>query len=100
MREQLTDEQLVDEILVEFRSADIDDTTKVILEFAVKVTESAHTITPIDLDTLRDLGLTDETLFAIVELVGFFCYVNRIANTFGVELDDFIEVENSNESKG
>ena len=61
------------------------------LEFAVKVTEAAHTITPADLEQLRGHGFTDEALFAIVEVVGFFSYVNRIADTFGIELDDFLE---------
>ena len=71
--------------------ADIDETTKAILEFAVKVTKAAPTITPADLERLRSYGLTDEALFAIVEIVGFFNYVNRIADAFGIELDDFLE---------
>lgn len=81
--------------------ADIDDTTKAILEFAVKVTKAASTITPADLDHLRSYGLTDEALFAIVEIVGFFNYVNRIADAFGIELDDFLEQRRDfNESNG
>ena len=70
------------------------------LEFAVKVTEAASSVTPTDLDRLRDYGFTDEALFAIVEVVGFFNYVNRIADAFGVELDDFLERRNFNESNG
>lgn len=91
MRDQLNDKQLAYDIASDFHNADIDKTNKAILEFAVKVTESAHTITPKDLDNLREYGLTDEALFAIVEVVGFFCYVNRIADAFGVELDDILE---------
>lgn len=91
MRDQLTDKHLAKHIESDFRTADIDDTTKVMLEFAVKVTEAAHTVTPADLDHLRGHGLTDEALFAIVEVVGFFSYVNRIADAFGIELDDFLQ---------
>ena len=81
--------------------ADIDETTKAILEFAVKVTKAAPTITPADLERLRSYGLTDEALFAIVEIVGFFNYVNRIADAFGIELDDFLEQRRDfNESNG
>ena len=87
MRDQLTDKQLVKDIA----TADIDDTTKAILEFAVKVTEAAHTMAHSDLENLRDYGLTDEVLFAIVEVVGFFCYVNRVREAFGIELDNFLE---------
>lgn len=97
MREQFTDEQ-ISEIVTDFQTADIDETTKAILEFAVKVTKAAPMITPADLEHLRNYGLTDEALFAIVEVVGFFCYVNRIADAFGIELDDFLEGRNFNES--
>lgn len=90
MREQLNDKQIA-QIVADFHTAEIDETTKAILEFAVKVTKAAHTVTLSDLEHLRGYGLTDETLFAIVEVVGFFNYVNRIADAFGVELDDFLE---------
>ena len=90
MRDQLTDRQIA-QIVTDFQTADIDETTKAILEFAVKVTKAAPTVTPGDLDYLRGYGLTDEALFATVEIVGFFNYVNRIADAFGVELDDFLE---------
>ena len=99
MRDQFTDEQIT-EIVTDFQTADIDETTKAILEFAVKVTKSAPTITPADLEHLRSYGLTDEALFAIVEVVGFFNYVNRIADAFGIELDDFLEGRDFNESNG
>lgn len=99
MREQFTDEQIT-EIVTDFQTADIDETTKAILEFAVKVTKMAPTVTQADLEHLRSHGLTDETLFAIVEIVGFFCYVNRIADAFGIELDDFLKGRNFNESNG
>ena len=99
MRDQFTDEQ-ISEILTDFQTAAIDETTKAILEFAVKVTQAAPTLTQADLDPLRSYGLTDEALFAIVEVVGFFCYVNRIADAFGIKLDDFLEGRNFNESNG
>ena len=90
MREQLTDKQIA-QIVADFQTADIDEATKAILEFAVKVTNAAPTVTPADLEHLRGYGLTDEALFAIVEVVGFFNYVNRIADAFGIELDEFLE---------
>ncbi len=99
MREQLTDEQ-ISQIVANFQTSDIDEATKAILEFAVKVTKAAPTVTPADLEHLRSYGLTDEALFAIVEVVGFFNYVNRIADAFGIELDDFLEGRDFNESNG
>ena len=86
--------------MANFQTSDIDEATKAILEFAVKVTKAAPTVTPADLEHLRSYGLTDEALFAIVEVVGFFNYVNRIADAFGIELDDFLEGRDFNESNG
>ena len=64
---------------------------RVILEFAEKVTLTAYTVQPSDLDLLRSHGLDDETIFDVVEVVGFFNSINRIADALGVELEDFLD---------
>jgi alkylhydroperoxidase family enzyme len=40
---------------------------------------------------LRSHGLDDETIFDVVEIVGFFSYINRIADALGVALEDFLD---------
>lgn len=84
----------------DFQTADIDEITKAILEFAVKVTKAAATVTPADLSHLRDYGLNDTALYAVVEVVAFFNYINRLADAFGIELDDFLEGRDFNEPNG
>lgn len=64
---------------------------RAILEFVEKVTLAAYTVQPSDLDLLRSHGLDDETIFDVVEIVGFFNSVNRIADALGVELEDFLD---------
>ena len=91
LREQVNEDQLVNQIKTDFRSADLDATTRAILEFAEKVTVAAYTVQPSDLDLLRSHGLDDETIFDVVEVVGFFNSINRIAGALGVELDDFLD---------
>ena len=91
LREQVDEDQLVRQIKTNFRSADLDATTRAILEFAEKVTVAAYTVQPSDLDLLRSHGLDDETIFDVVEVVGFFNSINRIAGALGVELDDFLD---------
>lgn len=90
LREQVREDQLVRQIKTDFRSADVDATTRAILEFAEKVTLAAYTVQPSDLDLLRSHGLDDETIFDVVEIVGFFNSINRIADALGVELEDFL----------
>ena len=91
LREQVNEDQLVSQIKTDFRSADLDATTRAILEFAEKVTLAAYTVRPSDLDLLRSHGLDDETIFDVVEVVGFFNSINRIAGALGVELDNFLD---------
>lgn len=91
LREQVSEDQLVSQIKTDFRSADLDATTRAILEFAEKVTLTAYTVQPSDLDLLRSHGLDDETIFDVVEVVGFFNCINRIADALGIELEDFLD---------
>ena len=91
LREQVNEDQLVRQIKTDFRSANLDAPTRAILEFAEKVTLAAYTVQPSDLDLLRSHGLDDETIFDVVEIVGFFNSVNRIADALGIELEDFLD---------
>ena len=91
LREQVNEDQLVRRIKTDFRSANLDATTRAILEFAQKVTVAAYTVQPSDLDLLRSHGLDDETIFDVVEITGFFNSINRIADALGIELEDFLD---------
>ena len=90
LRVQVQDEQLAQAIKTDFHAATLDATTQAILEFAEKVTVAAYKVQPSDLEQLRAHGLSDEAIFEVVEVVGFFNSVNRIADALGVELEDFI----------
>lgn len=91
LREQVNEDELVHQIKTDFRAANLDPTMRAILEFAEKVTLAAYTVQPSDLDLLRSHGLDDETIFDVVEIVGFFNYINRIGDALGVELEDFFD---------
>ena len=94
LREQVDEDQIVRQIKTDFRSANLDAAARVILEFAEKVTLATYTVQPSDLDLLRSHGLDDETIFDVVEIVGFFNSINRIADALGVELEDFLDTAN------
>ena len=91
LREQVNEDQLVSQVKTDFRAANLDATTRAILEFAEKVTLAAYTVQPSDLDLLRSHGLDDETIFDVVEVVGLFNSINRIADALGIELEDFLD---------
>lgn len=43
-----------------------------------------------DVDALRGLGLEDQAIHDAAQVVGYFNYINRIADALGVDLEDFV----------
>ena len=50
--------------------------------FAKKLTETPNKVNENDIQTLRDLNLTDKDISQIVQIVGYFNYINRVVDGF------------------
>ena len=59
--------------------------------FAKKLTETPSKVNENDIQTLRDLNLTDKDISQIVQIIGYFNYINRVADGLGLEPEDFID---------
>ena len=57
------------------------------LQFAKKLTEEPQLINVDDVESLRDVGFTDQAIHDIVCIVSYFAFVNRVADGLGVELE-------------
>ncbi len=57
------------------------------LRYAVKLTDSPAAMVRTDVDELRQVGFADGDILAIAEVVGYYAYVNRIADGLGVQLE-------------
>lgn len=57
------------------------------LHYADKLTRSPGAMTKADVDGLRSAGFSDADVLGIVEVVGYYAYVNRVADALGVELE-------------
>ncbi|WP_299902143.1 carboxymuconolactone decarboxylase family protein [uncultured Aquimarina sp.] len=57
------------------------------MQYAKKLTLSHHTITKMDIDSLRDHNLTDGEILEINQVVSYFNYVNRTVVGLGVNTD-------------
>jgi len=55
------------------------------VDYAVKLTRSPAAMKREDVEALREAGLADEDVLAVVEVVAYYAYVNRIADGLGVE---------------
>ncbi len=64
------------------------------LEFAEKSTRTPSATTPSDLDELRACGFSDEDILDIVHITAYFNYINRVADSLGVDAEpDFEPLE-------
>ena len=61
------------------RPASDDDRHDVISIFAARLTQSPGSITPPDVEPLREVGLTDRDIAELVGLVSYFNCLNRVA---------------------
>ncbi len=78
------DPVLVDQLLTNYRRADLEPRDRVMLDFAVKVAGAAERVIGEDLDDLRRGGWADEDILHIIEIAAMFSYTGRLANAMGL----------------
>lgn len=61
-----------------------DDEVATFLPLAEKITRNAHKVIDDDIESLRSVGWSDEKILEAIYVVGFFNFVNRLADTLGI----------------
>src|SRR5262249_32933807 len=79
---------VADQIAINYRKADITPRQKAMLDFAVKVAASAHTVSDQDFAALRGHGFGDEDIWDIAAIAAFFALSNRMANVTNMRPND------------
>jgi uncharacterized peroxidase-related enzyme len=54
-------------------------------DFAVKLTASPARVGREDVESLRAHGLDDAAIHDAIQVIGYFAYINRIADAVGIE---------------
>ena len=70
-------------------SALIYETTKALLVFSEKVTREPSKAAPEEIENLRGMGLSDEAILEAVQVISFFNYLDRMADTLGTPVENF-----------
>lgn len=78
------DSMLVDQLLTNYRRADLEPKDRAMLDFAVKVAGAAERIIGEDLNDLRQSGWADEDILHIIEIAAMFSFTGRLANSLGL----------------
>ena len=79
---------IADQVAINYRKADITPRQKAMLDFALKVSAIAHTVTDEDFAVLRGHGFNDEDIWDIAAIAGFFALSNRMANVTNMRPND------------
>jgi uncharacterized peroxidase-related enzyme len=78
---------MVEALKKDYRTAPISDQDKVMVEYVIKLTKDATTISPADHDKLRAAGFDDRGILQITLIASWFNYINRVADALGVGRD-------------
>ncbi len=58
------------------------------LDYAAKLTRTPGAMEEDDVQSLRRVGFADADILGIVEVVGYYAYVNRLADGLGVDVEE------------
>jgi uncharacterized protein YqeY len=90
----LTDEAEADHVVhliaANWRQAPLAAVDQALCAYAEKLTQTPHQMTESDLETLRQHGLDDRAIHDATQVISYFNYINRIADSLHVEPEDFI----------
>ena len=70
---------LGDELMINYRAADLSKREKLMLDFSAKLTEAPSKVTKLDRDLLRKEEFSEKEILEIIEVASFFNMTNRIA---------------------
>ena len=73
------DPLLADQLVANYRTADINDAHRTMLDVAVKLTERPTEVGADDLEALREAGFSEEALWDIASVTAFYNLSNRLA---------------------
>lgn len=79
VRYRSDDPELGEMMVMNYRVADLEPRQRTILDFAWKLTVTPWEVDDADRALLRQQGLTDEDIFDVCEIAGFYNMTNRIA---------------------
>lgn len=80
-------EAFLDALRDDWRAADLAPADHALCAFAEKLTLRPADMAAEDLDALRGHGFDDEAIHAAIQVVGYFNYINRVADAAHVDLE-------------
>ncbi len=83
----LKDDELLDRIEANFRTAGLEPRRLAMLHYVEKLTRTPGQVSVTDVDALREAGFSDTDILHIAEVAGYYAYANRIASGLGILIE-------------
>ena len=71
--------------MVDYRAADLEPRTRALCDFAMQLTREPAHIAQADIDALRGHGLDDAAIHDAIQVIGYFNYINRVADAVCID---------------
>ena len=78
------------QLSADWRRADLSPADRALCAFADKLTRRPQDSTAGDIERLRRHGFDDRGIHDAVQVIGYFNYINRVADALGVEPESFV----------
>jgi uncharacterized peroxidase-related enzyme len=79
---------LADQIAVNYRKADITERQRLMLDFALKISQEAETVEEADIQELLAAGFSEDDIWDMGAVAAFFAQSNRLANLSAMRPND------------
>ena len=90
-RDEVQNDQLTEHIKHDWREADLTKIDIALCTWAEKLTRTPGDMSQKDVLELENIGMSQEAISDATQVVGYFNYINRIADGLGVDLEPEIE---------
>ena len=79
-------------MIFDYREADLSPADRGLCDYAVRLTLEPGEMGESDVQRLRDLGSSDETIVIATQVISYFNYINRIADGLGVDDESWMTI--------
>ena len=83
--DEIQDQVKVLKIQEDYTQVEFEPSTRLLLDFAVKLTLDIHEMDEADIVSLRSNGFSDEDILDAVHLISYFNFVNRVLDALGAK---------------
>ena len=86
-RDEVQDQALADQLKQNWRQADLSEQDQTLCTWAEKLTLNPSEMSKTDINELENIGFSETAISDAAQVVGFFNYINRIAEGLGIDLE-------------